>query len=1288
MTSYVNTNEVVRKQHWFVKVISLIIIMLATLAIAVPASMSAVSNASWIDDILCGNDLGGGTSIHPANNVLTDGSDTIMSEGGKYSIMDLYGNVVSWTTWNGANVGDEKKSVINFDAAGVSDLKDTAADVQKVADGGIHNAVGCVSNYFTSIIGNIFLNFAAFGVTIMSTVVSWAVNPKIICQDPANPEGACINLIKIIGGDGGSNGGIIGTLYNGLYLSLASVVFVVVAGWMLWKGIVKGQIRNAWVGLGWAFLSFVLGVMVLTNPMLLAQAPMKVSVMLGSCVIESINGRSCLATDTDSVTQTEDGTANPNTICLIDPNKDFGMDEHLAIDARMSTCKMWKAFVLEPWAEGQFGASYESLEAKDGASYQQSDMITQSDKKDKLTELWPNLSVSMKADNINGLCKGSDYKYYNIALYQLDLMSNLHDCAGSDGGTYHSSERIKKNGSVYNDWYYMIFTAASASGDKGDGKDNISHMFTMWSGQASLTRTSLAIVAAIATVLASGLFSLFDLRLSGIIGWSILAICYLFMGVILTMFAPLFMLAGIHPGTGKKIFLGWLELELEAVLKYFFLMLWLCVVVEIYGAILGSTTNAGMTLIFVLAITAALKMYEPELRNIFGNVDLGGKKLSNKMGEKFGNFMQGARGMKNTLAGGAAAGFMAGEGGLKNRFRNAGDMAAYQGMQQGKRMGGFAGAAFQAADKIYDDRRRNALTKANQQNEQAQQAANSAAATAAAATQDFEDKANAGLLDENGKDLLDYSEYDTEEKIDALADQRKADLLAKGDNAAIYELGHEIDADFEKKQDEEFAKYAGETTTDEHGVVHYNEGASDTAVEYARRQNEKLFNELNQKKKTGIDSDGKRVAKFDSIEDQIAYEQAQKALTDQRTVDNHNDYMQNYAGAAHEDYVRERLKLAKDSGRITNQDLTVDDLRAQGAALSQQLTEIDSRRANSKEALKQINIAANAQEAAERMQTQANAIKSMNEEVTQRSAGRMWSGKEVRRLEARSQQMDASLGAGHGLDDVQVTSISNGAARIRDIQNGSRAVAAGVAAAPGAVVNGAVAMGNTLSGSYEFNEDGKRVFVQGNAGTRAKEATAQAIHDASENIRQGAQTVVQTAQTANNAIVQKAQEVRQNASQAYSDMKDSAEQTLNRASGTNYIVSTADPSVRYEDTPEMRKIMADANARSDDMVFERQRVDGNFGTKARHATRTTIDTTEKVAKATGRAAVSGTKAAARGTAKAGRTLGSGIGAAAHTIGNAVHEANAPQAKKAFGNNEKRDMAQDAVSKFRNRNQGK
>lgn len=1077
MTSYVASTEVSCRKRWHGAFIIAIIAALLSVFVAVPIAYSQQSHAvEWVDNLMCGSDLGAWTSYQPAKDSLTDGTDTVMSSGGKYSAMDIYSNVTVWTTWNGHNIADDKKGA--FDMSYIQNVADLKDDAQKLADSQ-HSGISCVTKTLYTGIANFLLNIANLLVKFMSMFVTWAVNPKIICQDPTKPEGACINLVAIIGGTGGSNGGIIGILYNGLYLGLAPLAMVCVALWMLWKGIVKGEIRNSWFGLGWAVLCFILGIIMMTNPMLLALAPMKISTTLGSCVIESINGRSCLSDSSADSSSTTASDASPNTLCLIDPNKTISTDEHLSIDARMATCKMWKAFVLEPWAQGQFGMSYEGLEGKAVDTFTQSDLITKSSAKDSLNSLWSNAYVSLKGSSPDKLCQGTNYIYHNIALYQLDLMSDVHDCSGigveasypgedtsvaAGKSAYHNTAKIKSNAGVYNDWYYIIATMTQAgnastasSGSSSDsgamiiahaddtssnsGDGNLQHSYTMWAGNASATRISLSVVAIIAAIMAISIIAVDLIHLKP--GAAILAIGYLFMGTILTVFAPLFMLVGIHPGVGKKMFLGWLELELSTIMKYFFIILWISIVVEIYGAILGSSTNAGLTLIFVIAMTTTLKTYQPELLNIFGNVDLGGKKLSNALGDKFSQKMNGARNMANAIAGGAAAGFVNGKGGLGNRLRSAADMSKYQGMQQGKRAGGFMGAAFQSADRIYDQRRQKALDKAKKMDDGATAAENEAKAREEAANTTAKNLASQGLHDPSGNEL----NYDTvnHAQIDAEAKKQKAAFLGKNGQKVI-RLKNRVDKKVFEKSDKDMNdaankysdavhvdKTTGVTTIDTAKLSKASKTDIENLQEYAYRKNQKKMNELAGKATNVVGADGTVYKVFSNANDQAAWNATKDAV--KKAGSNHAAYQNNLQKSA-DAFVKRSVKSSGVRG-VTD----YGSLKSEASRLNAGVQNIDNQRAASHQALNARNAYHKAHTATMATHAKAEEIRKVAGNIKDNNNGAMWSSDEVERMSNIVDDIDKSRAAAataasgpkptyiNALGGVGSTRVTNGSVR-------------------------------------------------------------------------------------------------------------------------------------------------------------------------------------------------------------------------------------------------------------------
>ena len=987
MESYIIDNTVVGKhasanrKPFMIAALAAAIISLLMIPLMV---FSTSASASWVDDTFCGNDLGGNTQYSNVNDSLD--TNDIMSSGGKYSVMDLYQNSVVWTTYNGNTGGD---GLSNFNLKDLRGVTTSGASKTNVTNAGTasRTAGSCIGNFFGSGLANIFLRISGLVVKFMSIFVTYAVNPDIICQNPSNPSGNCINLVGIIGGTGGSNGGIIGTLYSGLYLSLAAIVVVIAALWALTK-IIKGSFRESIFGIVWAFIAVLLGIMALSNPMLLAEAPMKASVTIGSCVTEALNGRACLSGSSTRSTSNND----TNTICLIDPNKSIDADQHLAIDARMATCKIWKAFVLEPWTEGQFGMSFESLNTSNA------DLITKSPSSKSL-DYWKKIKTSMTGSSLNDLCTlKSGTTYSNIALYQLDLMTNIHDCSGAGGGDYHSTAKTAGDSDVYNDWYYVVDIMSQAKADTGTGADNVSQSWNIWSGSSSSTRTNLGLVAIVAAIMAATI----------IIPSSIYAIGYLFMGTILTVFAPMFMLAGIHPTVGRKIFLGWLELEVGAIMKYFFMVLWVYIVVEIYGAILGSSTSSATTLVFIIAMTTTLKAYRKELLEVFGNVDMGGKKLSNSMSGRFNKAMGKANGLKNAALGGAMSGFVNGDGNIMKRFRSAKDMAGYQVMQQGKYMGGFTGNAFMAGDKIFDQRRKKMVAEADRQNAAADDMLNNAHSASQAAIGQTNIEADQGFTG------FDISDPDAQSKLDSYYHNSliniRSDERYKGitnvDNARKMAI-----ADWDRKVNS--AVKDGNVVKGKDGIFRTAPGAAGDkdSIEAAYRNNLKTQSELISGAKKVKDENGIYHYQFASDADEKKFNTISSLLNDDKALAAHQSWM-NDAEQYGELAAEGEFSKVKAQGKLADGINTISDLYQRRDEMDESISDLKDKYGHTSAAIaantEAQRLLANESDIASSVQH----LKEVNSEVTDRTAGAMWSGKSARKLNERGASLDRAINEG------------------------------------------------------------------------------------------------------------------------------------------------------------------------------------------------------------------------------------------------------------------------------------
>lgn len=630
----------------------------ATLAIAAVlmfltamAGTTQTAHAALIDNWVCGRDLGWNTSARGDDYLgFYDGEQL-----GKYSMLDLYGNTLAWTTYNGTpNPENMKAWFPSEEAASIVQSSKTLKPASEKA----HRAVPCGVADVNVFIGNMFLWVANLFSQIASAFTSKALDPSFICQDPTNTQGeACINLLAVIAGDGsnGSDGGIIGRLYSGMYLGLVTLAIAAVGIWAAWTGLAKRKLTQALGGIAGAVAVFGIGVALMANPLFLAELPMRIGTTVGGCVVMGASGANCMnPSSTDP-----NGEPDADTVCLVDTSKEIDISRYLSLLARSQTCKVWKAFVVEPWTVGQFGTSYDNLDLDKGALSK----LENTDYKDKLT-----VSMYSSDGTKAGTCSDGNtkYQYNNLALYQLNVMSTLHAC----GRQYHRGDLVAGTTGVYSDWAYiadiMSATTAtksgtdsstSAAGDaNGDNATNssndsaavpsgdLSYMWTTWTGQWS-QRIALGAMA---------------MLMSFIGGWilittAVMAMMYLFVSVILTTFSPLFFLAGIVPGRGRKILLGWVEQMVSSILKYFACILWMIVIIELYGSVLGNSGNIGLTFTFCLLVTLTMWCYRGEFVSIIGRANFGGTQFSDRLGQWWG---QSGRDMTTRLGATAAAGII------------------------------------------------------------------------------------------------------------------------------------------------------------------------------------------------------------------------------------------------------------------------------------------------------------------------------------------------------------------------------------------------------------------------------------------------------------------------------------------------------------------------------------------------------------------------------------------------------------------------------------------------------
>lgn len=572
--------------------LTIIIASIGTLAIG-------DAHAAFADDVACGTEsIGTGTDPKTINSPL-NGQQS--NDHSKMTIQAIYSNVIGWTTYNGTLNPNKPDATINSE----DESKNKIATQGYFEDGSIasHTGKSCMNRSALTGIANMILS-AANGVSSLSALfITKAVDPNFICQDrEAAKAGDCINLLGTIAGTGekGDDGGIIGRLYSGLYKGLAFLAFTIVAVWAAWTGLAKRKFTKALTGVFGAVIVFGVGIIMMANPLLIAQLPMRVGTTLGGCVVMALTGKNC----TNIGEATGSSQPDDHTECYADSHKNVSWTAASSLLAEQTQCLTWRAFVLDPWAIGQFGWGYDQLDTGNGPVLKNENI-----NKDGRLDYWKNIKVSTYSQNGNpyAMCDtDNQYSYSNIALYQLDLMSDKHDC----GTQYHSGEQITIgyddddpiHGQAYTDWVYIIDAMAAHLDDPTH-----SNNWDIWTGKYGMTRIGLAVTSLVAALMAT-------VPTLIIAAWSIV---YLFVGILLTAFAPLFFLIGIEPGWGRDIFKGWLSKIAENTLRYLMSLLLLLIGMILYGAGVSiNVANAespmimfGAKFVYVLVVTLFLVMY-------------------------------------------------------------------------------------------------------------------------------------------------------------------------------------------------------------------------------------------------------------------------------------------------------------------------------------------------------------------------------------------------------------------------------------------------------------------------------------------------------------------------------------------------------------------------------------------------------------------------------------------------------------------------------------------------------
>lgn len=540
----------------------------------------------------------------------------------RWTLQEAYGSFVPVGDYTGEGGKDQDlvRDVGTDRGKGIGNYEEAMPKLEKVRT--VDNCMFATA--LTTVSTNMFA-LSSTTTAISSALVTMVFDSSVICRDANTNNGKCFNLLKVIGGSNKSDGGLIGALTGGLYFPMLSLVALAMALWMGYIGIVKRKYREALQGLGWTVVSVIAGIALLVNPQIIAKAPMAVSNTVGACVIGAFSGTGCGDTQTDT-TQDE---YTSDVICRSSASG-LTLDEKMSLATNSLSCQMWKAFVLEPWSNANFGVPFRDMDVKNPKA---AAAIKKAGFKEE--DFCVPLKSDLSADKQPAVLQMNDSaKVCNVAAYQLYLKTSA---TGAPNSVDKEGTKLDEN------WYKVILVAASDN----DYWDAWSLSIESGMGKAGGAFTSLfaSIFGSILIILVAGL-----------------AFIYLLKSMILMAFAPFFALVGIQPGRGRKLLIGFLESVVSNVLKYIASAIFLVIALSIYGAVLGGVANVGLTLIFVMLMGVALWMYRSEIIELIGKSNMGGQKMSSSFGDYIEKSADRAKRLGVATTGGAIGGALANGG--------------------------------------------------------------------------------------------------------------------------------------------------------------------------------------------------------------------------------------------------------------------------------------------------------------------------------------------------------------------------------------------------------------------------------------------------------------------------------------------------------------------------------------------------------------------------------------------------------------------------------------------------
>lgn len=428
-----------------------------------------------------------------------------------------------------------------------------------------------------------------------------------------------LGLNELLGGEDGS---VFSALFEGIFSPLLWLAILVAGGRLFYTGVVQRKYREGMGDLGISLLMALMGFIAAAIPQKVVSLPSDISTMGQSLVISAVGGS--LKHGENLCAQQAGEQEIVETSEMTD---DSSILEKSNANIRSAIgCQYWENFLMRPWSEGQFGQNYTQLWAKGGLDHKGADVEGAKEAEYDNEKMVGKASVPL----------GGGAYINNWALFQVSTQTNVHAQINADlnqpthytNGIASDAWRIVDMLANYDEKSAVDVVYSSDRGGnsyveyKKQKEENIpSEMWSTWVGNNNPSRIGVAagsILVAIVGVFVPFMFSSASSMLSVALS-------------VMMAFTPIMLLMGSTSRRGRQIFMSWLSLVLNTMVKR--IVMGFLLVITLIGqstimSMLGEVSFWTM-LLGVAMFSVVIWKSRDRIVAVFASFNYGGNMLNN-----------------------------------------------------------------------------------------------------------------------------------------------------------------------------------------------------------------------------------------------------------------------------------------------------------------------------------------------------------------------------------------------------------------------------------------------------------------------------------------------------------------------------------------------------------------------------------------------------------------------------------------------------------------------------------